>query len=41
MDRRQYCQARNVVKTVAAAAMHQASREAIEKVEINHDSREY
>ena len=36
--RRQYCEAKKVFKRVVAPAMDQASREAIEEVEINCDS---
>ena len=36
-DRRWYCEAKKVAKRVVAAAMDQASREAIEKVKINFD----
>lgn len=39
-DRRWYCEAKKVAKSVVAAAMYQASSKAIEKVEINFDGPE-
>ena len=39
-DKKQYCEAKKVLKRVVAAAMDQASREAIETVKINCDGRE-
>lgn len=39
-DKRQYCEAKEIVKRVVAAAMDHVSREAIETVKINCDGRE-